>query len=278
MQVILQSWIDNVQEFYTDFTAQLDTFLERISFVLDNTPVTEAKKNNKKLESSVNTIEKDFNRMIQGFKDFDLKEFLFGKKEEPPAGTTGSGSTNTSTGAGRYTPILNVIAKGEGGYTSIAPGDENPDLTSMTIEEASKAKGVRPNNPGTGAIGRYQLTSPIKQAQLAGLDVKTDLFSPENQDKIAIALIKARGITADMIINNPEEAGRRLAMEFAGVPVLAPVFSKYAGRTVNRGESFYEGYNGNSAKNVTPEDVEAAFKKFGQAKSNTKCKQKHKIF
>ena len=143
-------------------------------------------------------------------------------------------------GAGRYTPILNVIAKGEGGYTSIAPGDENPDLTSMTIEEASKAKGVRPNKGGTGAIGRYQLTDPIKQAQLAGLDVKTDLFSPENQDKIAIALIKARGITADMIINNPEEAGRRLAMEFAGVPVLAPVFSIYAGRTVNRGESFYK--------------------------------------
>ena len=269
LQVILQSWIENVQEFYTDFTAQLDTFLDRISLIIDDTPLKEADKNNKKLESSVNTIEKDFNRMIQGFKDFDLKEFLFGKKDETSSTTgsnTGSGSTNTSTGAGRYTPILNVIAKGEGGYTSIAPGDENPDLTSMTIEEASKAKGVRPNNPGTGAIGRYQLTSPIKQAQLAGLDVKTDLFSPENQDKIAIALIKARGITADMIINNPEEAGKRLAMEFAGVPVLAPVFSKYAGRTVNRGESFYEGYNGNSAKIVTPEDVEAAFKKFGQAK------------
>ena len=44
LQVILQSWIDNVQEFYTDFTAQLDTFLERISFVLDNTPLTEQKK------------------------------------------------------------------------------------------------------------------------------------------------------------------------------------------------------------------------------------------
>ena len=202
LQVILQSWIDNVQEFYTDFTAQLDTFLGKISFVLEETPLTEANKNNKKLKNSVDTIEKDFYRMIQGFKDFDIKEFLFGKKDEKSSTTgsnTGSGSTNTSTGAGRYTPILNVIAKGEGGYTSIAPGDENPDLTSMTIEEASKAKGVRPNNPGTGAIGRYQLTSPIKQAQLAGLDVKTDLFSPENQDKIAIALIKARGITADMI-------------------------------------------------------------------------------
>ena len=262
LQVILQSWIDNVQEFYTDFTAQLDTFLGKISFVLEETPLTEANKNNKKLKNSVDTIEKDFYRMIQGFKDFDIKEFLFGKKDEKSSTTgsnTGSGSTNTSTGAGRYTPILNVIAKGEGGYTSIAPGDENPDLTSMTIEEASKAKGVRPNNPGTGAIGRYQLTSPIKQAQLAGLDVKTDLFSPENQDKIAIALIKARGITADMIINDPNEAGRRLAMEFAGLPVLEDTQGKEG--PVKRGQSYYRGYNDNAAR-VEPEEVEAAFKQF----------------
>ena len=89
----------------------------------------------------------------------------------------------------------------------------------MTIEDASKAVGLQ---GGKGAIGRYQLTDPIRQATEAGLNVKTDLFSPENQDKIAISLIKARGITADMIINNPVEAGKRLAMEFAGIPVLAP--------------------------------------------------------
>ena len=258
LQVILQSWIDNVQEFYTDFTAQLDTFLDRISLIIDDTPLKEADKNNKKLESSVRTIEKDFNRMIQGFKEFDLSEFLFGKKEETSS-TTGSGTASTS--AGRYTPILNVIGKGEGGYTSIAPGDENPNLTSMTIEDASKAVGLQ---GGKGAIGRYQLTDPIRQATEAGLDVKTDLFSPENQDKIAISLIKARGITADMIINNPVEAGKRLAMEFAGIPVLAPT-QGYV-QSVERGQSFYRGYNNNKAGNVTPEDVEAAFKQFAQAK------------
>ena len=154
-----------------------------------------------------------------------------------------------------------MIGKGEGGYTSIAPGDENPNLTSMTIEDASKAVGLQ---GGKGAIGRYQLTDPIRQATEAGLDVKTDLFSPENQDKIAISLIKARGITADMIINNPVEAGKRLAMEFAGIPVLAPT-QGYV-QSVERGQSFYRGYNNNKAGNVTPEDVEAAFKQFAQAK------------
>tara|TARA_B100001094_G_scaffold133648_1_gene129496 strand:+ start:6758 stop:8683 length:1926 start_codon:yes stop_codon:yes gene_type:complete len=260
VQVILQSWVNNVQEFYTDFTAQLDTFLDRISIIIDDTPLTESNRNNKKLESSVNTIERDFNRMIQGFKDFNLKEFIFGEKPKPSGSGSGSGTGSSTTG--RYAPILNVIGKGEGGYTSIAPGDQNPNLTSMTIEEASKAVGL---DGGKGAIGRYQLTDPIRQATEAGLDVKTDLFNSENQDKIAISLIKARGITADMIINNPNEAAKRLAMEFAGIPVLAPT-QGYLGNPIERGQSFYSGYNGNKARNVTPEDVEAAFKQFGQAK------------
>ena len=263
VQVILQSWVNNVQEFYTDFTAQLDTFLDRISIIIDDTPLTEANKNNKKLESSVNTIERDFNRMIQGFKDFNLKEFVFGEKPKTSGSGSGSSSGTASASTGRYAPILNVIGKAEGGYTSIAPGDENPNLTSMTIKEASKAVGVRPNNPGTGAIGRYQLTTPIQQAELAGLDVNTDLFSPANQDKIAIALIKARGITADMIINNPNEAAKRLAMEFAGIPVLEPTMGEDG--AVKRGESYYKGVGDNKA-NVTPAEVEAAFKQFGQAK------------
>ena len=269
LQVILQSWVDNVQEFYTDFTAQLDTFLDGTTNILDETPLTEADKNNKKLKSSVNAITQDFFRMIQGFKDFDLGEFLTGIKTGEGNGTnsgtntTGSsstGQTGQTTNAGRFAPILDLIGSAEGGYTSIAPDDENPDLTSMTIAEANKAVGVE---GGRGAIGRYQLTSPLKQAALANLDVNKDLFSPANQDKIALALIRNRGITADMIINNPNEAAKRLAMEFAGIPVLAPTMGRKG--QVKRGESYYEGFNGNTAT-ITPAEVEAAFKKFGNYK------------
>ena len=149
-----------------------------------------------------------------------------------------------------------MVGAAEGGYTSIAPDDENPDLTSMTIREASQAVGLK---GGKGAIGRYQLTNPIEQAKSANLDVDKDIFSPANQDKIAIALIKARGITADMIINDPNEAGRRLAMEFAGLPVLEDTQGKEG--PVKRGQSYYRGDNGNVAR-VEPEEVEAAFKQF----------------
>ena len=266
LRQILQSWLDNVSEFYQDFSSQLDTYLSRINLVLNDGTVEEAEKNNKKMETSIRSLEADLNRLIQYFKDFDLGKFIrdsiaaiTGRNQQTgyiPPGSPQSGQSTAS--AGRFAPILNLIGAAEGSYISIAPGDENPNLTSMTIAQANKAVGVK---GGKGAIGRYQLTDPIRQATEAGLDVNKDLFSPENQDKIAISLIKARGITADMIINNPEEAAKRLAMEFAGIPVLAPVYSSYAGRTVNRGESFYEGYNGNSAT-VLPEKVEAAFKQF----------------
>lgn len=102
---------------------------------------------------------------------------------------TPSGGT---AGGGRWKPLLDLIASGEGNYTSIAPSDQNPNLTSMTIAEANKAVGLK---GGKGAIGRYQFTSPIAQARAAGLNPDKDIFSPENQDRMAIAIIenKRRG-------------------------------------------------------------------------------------
>ena len=266
-RAVLQSWIDNTSEFFQDFTASLDTVLERITGILDPKEVTEANENSKKLEGSVRTFENDIGRMVQLFQEFNLakwlKDWLKGKPEPtvnpsqlPGAGQNVPSNQGGATAGGRYTPILNVVGAAEGGYTSIAPNDENPDLTSMTIREASQAVGLK---GGKGAIGRYQLTNPIEQAKSANLDVDKDIFSPANQDKIAIALIKARGITADMIINDPNEAGRRLAMEFAGLPVLEDTQGKEG--PVKRGQSYYRGYNDNAAR-VEPEEVEAAFKQF----------------
>ena len=265
-RAVLQSWIDNTSEFFQDFTASLDTVLQRITGLLDPKEVTEANENSKKLEGSVRNFENDIGRMVQLFQEFDLakwfKDWLKGKPDPSldPSQLPGAGqnvpSQGGATAGGRYTPILNVVGAAEGGYTSIAPNDENPDLTSMTIREASQAVGLK---GGKGAIGRYQLTNPIEQAKSANLDVDKDIFSPANQDKIAIALIKARGITADMIINDPNEAGRRLAMEFAGLPVLEDTQGREG--PVKRGQSYYRGYNGNVAR-VEPEEVEAAFKQF----------------
>ena len=167
-----------------------------------------------------------------------------------------------SGGGGSWKPVLDIIGQAESranGYNAIAPGDYNPRLSQMTIAEANRSVGV---NGGKGAIGRYQLTNPIGQAAKAGLK-PTDIFSPENQDKIAIALIEGRGVTLEMIRTNPTLAGNLLSGEWAGLPVL----SNFAGK--RRGQSYYEGYKGNAAT-VTPEQVEAAFKQVGKPETTNR--------
>ena len=149
-------------------------------------------------------------------------------------------------------PLLELIGSAEAaqhGYNSVAPNDHNPDLTTMTIAEAAKAIGV---NGGKGAIGRYQFTKPIEQAKLAGLG-PDDIFSAENQDKMALALIKKRGVTMEMIKNNPTKAGNLLAKEWASLPLLSDLNDK------KRGESFYHG-EGNNQATIPVEKLEEVLK------------------
>lgn len=265
LKATLNSWVNNVGEFYIDFTSQLDTVLSRIKEIVDLDLPKQANKEQEKLKASASTVERDVQRMVQYFKDFSLGVWLDKQisGEDSSEGSNQSGSREGTYSSTQYAPILDLIGSAEGSYTSIAPGDNNPNLTSMTIAQANQAVGVK---GGRGAIGRYQLTDPIRQARLANLDVGKDLFSPENQDKIALALIRNRGITADMIINNPAEAAKRLAMEFAGIPVLEPT-QGYV-QNVQRGQSYYRGYNNNAAT-VTAEQVEAAFRKFSQTPATT---------
>ena len=258
---ILSGWVDNTMNFFTGYTADLGGVLSRLMGFDFETERKNVDKGTDKIGEGTNKMNQDMEKAIQELRSFDLVgalEKLLGKLpfSRPSAdggdGTSGGGGT---TGGG-WKPILDIIGSAEGGYTSIAPGDKNDNLTKMTIREAANATGER---GGRGAIGRYQLTNPIQQAINAGLDPDKDIFNPDNQDRIALSLIKGRGITADMIINNPTEAARRLAMEFAGIPVLEA--TQGYKQQVQRGQSFYRGYNNNKAT-ITAEQLERAFKQF----------------
>ena len=271
---VLRGWVDNTINFFKEFNISLDGLKGRI-FNKQEDDVQQQQNQFNAAEGlvtdGVNNMFLDFQKGITALRNFDLlasvrallgfenQSLDEGKRED---GTTGDGTTGGTTGgsatAGQYKPILDLIGSAEGGYTSIAPMDKNDELTSMTIVEAANAKGEQ---GATGAIGRYQLTNPIEQAKAAGLDPETDLFSPENQDKIAVSLIQGRGITPDMIENDPNEAASRLAKEFAGIPVLEG--EKGYVQPVERGQSYYEGFNRNTAT-ITPEQVEEAFEKFEQ--------------
>ena len=261
----LRGWVDNTINFFKNFNVSLDGLYGRIFGPREDDVRQEENKfnsANKDVGNSVNSMFLDLQKGITDLRNFDLLAIMRGmfvasgnrqNQEGNNTGTPGGAATG-----GQYAPILNLIGSAEGGYTSIAPNDKNDNLTSMTIAEAANATG---ENGGRGAIGRYQLTNPIQQAVNAGLDPGTDLFNEENQDKIALSLIAGRGITPDMIINDPVRAASLLAMEFAGIPVLAD--QKGYVQSVQRGQSYYRGFNGNRAT-ITPEAVEAAFKQFGQ--------------
>ena len=105
-----------------------------------------------------------------------------------PGGLPGGGGLT----GGNWGPLLDVISAGEGGYESVNPSFTIPGLTKMTIAAAdAQAQRMGQAKGGTGAMGRYQLLSdPVGRARKAGLDPNKDLFSPANQDKIAVYIIE----------------------------------------------------------------------------------------
>ena len=170
-------------------------------------------------------------------------------------GSTDSGSGSrkgwtSGTAGGLWGPILDLIGSVEGTYESVYPGGKIPGLTEMTIRQAYNAsENWRGVHGGTGAFGRYQLVSdPIGRAEAVGLDPDKDLFSPENQDKIAIGIItNVRGIDVDMLTNDPAKAQLLLAQEWAGLPKDSSNKSYYAG-------------DGKNAAGATTNEVREAFK------------------
>jgi len=160
-----------------------------------------------------------------------------------PSGGGGGG------GGGKWKPVLDLISKAEssGGSYDSRFGGIYPGYSKLTIAEADKVQRENYKKWGSGASGRYQFMDIMGQAAYAGLK-PTDLFSPANQDKMAIALIeKKKEITIDMVKNNPKEAQLRLAQEWAGIPTPS-------------GKSFYPPPNYATVKNS---DVQEAFNQIG---------------
>lgn len=113
---------------------------------------------------------------------------LEGKDQFNEKGTILEGTTG-----GEYGPILDLIASVEavGGY-DVINGGKISGLSQMTISAARQAA---MKSGGSGAMGRYQQMPQfvLGRAKSIGLNPDRDLFSPENQDKLAILLIDGAG-------------------------------------------------------------------------------------
>ena len=178
---------------------------------------------------------------------------------EPQNSVVGANSSSGGAG-GKWKKILDLIASAEsvgGSYDSVYPNTTKPGLSKMTIEEADAWQARTAKERGSAAAGRYQFMNIKEQAvKWAGLS-PSDTFSPENQDKMAIGLIeKKRKVTMDMVENNPVLAAKKLAMEWAGLPVMEA--TRGHKRNVTKGQSYYAGDGVNKSR-VKPGDVANAF-------------------
>ena len=180
-------------------------------------------------------------------------------KAEPKTPVVGAGSKETSEPepTSNRKALLKTISWAEGtsgpkGYNTWFGGRTDLDLTKMTINQvvAEQKKRQREKDPrarfwdGTKydysyAVGKYQMITPEVAAKTAGLDPSKALFSPENQDKMAIAqYIKGQAGMTDAEIDAP--------LTRKGIDKLAPVFASFpnligpdrAGRT-GTNTSFY---------------------------------------
>lgn len=129
-------------------------------------------------------------------------------------------------------------------------------LTSMTLDEVQAEQRRWSKNHGSSAAGGYQFMRATLRDLISELGLRgSQVLDADLQDRLGYHLLKRRGY-ADFMAGRIDRAefGKRLAMEWASFPVLAP--TRGAHRSLKRGQSYYCGDALNKAL-VSPEKVEA---------------------
>lgn len=139
-------------------------------------------------------------------------------------------------------------------------------ITSMTLGELIDAQQSFTKRFKSSASGRYQFMRATLQDLSKELGLRgTQIFDANLQDRLGYHLLKRRGY--DLFIAGKisrTEFGKRLAQEWASLPVLAA--TQGAHRQLKRGQSYYAGDALNKSL-VTPAKVEAVLNKVKTAGS-----------
>jgi muramidase (phage lysozyme) len=166
-----------------------------------------------------------------------------------PSGTVRGSQNMTGRGGGRL-GILDLIGQVEGtdrgrGYSEVlgygAFGGGSADLVTMKIGDVLRlGDAIRrhPANPyNSSAVGRYQLTGETIRDFLPKLGLtKDDLFTPENQDAIANAVINSTGGNLDRLRGRWPTLGRVSDVGVRDALVQGQGGRVSAAETVNRTE------------------------------------------
>lgn len=184
---------------------------------------------------------------------------LVGKGKPTPAVTE---TPTTPTKTSGIQPLLDAIAKGESGaygYEAMNQGTIKgkiigsgssetvigQKLTDMTVGEIMSRAAKKSDDAKTRnekglifAAGRYQIVpDTLKGLVDSGVVSKDEKFSPEVQDRLAIQLLKNRGVFKLVEQGKFEEAQNVMGKEWASTPMA----SEYEGRKT--GESYWGGPN-----------------------------------
>jgi murein DD-endopeptidase MepM/ murein hydrolase activator NlpD len=163
--------------------------------------------------------------------------------------SSGGSSNNAVYGTKEERALLDALAFAEGtesSYGTMFGSTINKDLESgkLTVKQVIDLGDEHARkNRQSGATGRYQFMPPTLE-MLVNLGVlkMDDKFTPQMQDKAALALVKRRGVTADMLAKEGLSAkvSNMLAPEWASFPTYSG--ASYWGQPVKNLKSLQNVY------------------------------------
>ena len=205
----------------------LEGAMGRKTFLQFGEGVLEAQKNNKKLSAEIQArgLAEYFDKkpwwegLLDGLKNF-LPNWMRGNGNNPPnPGPGGGGDIDVSKLAGdtpeakAWLAAINATeAGGKDRYNTLVGGEVVPELTQMTMQEvydmaygSSIGQGFLPERFGgrrvsygadSHAAGAFQFHPATMMARVkqAGMDPTKTLFTPENQQKLALAHLMNLGV------------------------------------------------------------------------------------
>lgn len=170
---------------------------------------------------------------------------LKGPVLQPVAPVDWEGTVPTSSVKGEAGGLLDAIGEAEGanyntlyGYAEREGGAfAGTDITKMTLGEVARLQRQMVSENGiSSAVGKYQFLQDTLKEAMAGVGLSPgDVFSPENQDKLALWLLRQRTDFDNWVTGqaDPAKFQNQLAGIWASVPNTSGK-STYANDGVNK--------------------------------------------
>lgn len=165
--------------------------------------------------------------------------------ESSSSTTSGSAGTATRSPSSMAPPgdvvnrLLEYIGKHEsnGNYNTLVGGKNEPNLTNMKVSEILEFQsGMRQQGYESTAVGKYQILKGTLEGLINNGQAKLDdKFDSATQDKLAIGLLKRRGLDSFQSGKMPKDAfADNLSKEWASLPY-------------HTGQSYYAGVGSNKS-------------------------------